>query len=209
MKRLMPFRDYDEHDVINLFALNTANEKIGDSGDGDSGVIVAVSSGAITGEAVSLAADSYLGETSMGYVGASHYPTVPLKVAPATTGSKALGVTLFETAKYDENGEKLLYYRQKALENQVILTGQAVPILTRGVVTLDDSAFASSIPAPGTSLVVSATAGKFDALGVSGVGTNVYGLVLATGSRIAIGNTDYYAGSAGSTGTYAIVKLDF
>ena len=45
-------------------------------------------------------------------------------------------MTLYQTAKNDENGEKLLYNPQKQEEKQAMLPGQAVPILTKGIVTL-------------------------------------------------------------------------
>lgn len=154
MKRLLPFRDYSEHDVINLFALDTANNAISTSGAGDAGVIVKVTNGTITYDAAQYVTSAYLGKTDYPYVGRNQYPEVPLKVGAATSGDAALGITLFETAMYDENGEKLLYYRQKALENQVVLSGQAVPVLTEGTVMLDDSAFEVTIPAPMTALYV-------------------------------------------------------
>lgn len=210
MKRLMPFRDYDEHDVINLFALNTSNSKINDTGNGDSGVIVKVTNGTIVhGEAVALASDAYLGKTDFANVGRNYYPSVSLTVGPAGTGDSPLGITLFETAKYDENDEKLLYYPQKALENQVVISGNAVPVATKGTFQLSDDAFVGSIPAPGTKLVVGSGSGKFDAYGTSGAGTTVYGQVLATGQRVAGTTADYFAGAAGATGTYAIVRVDF
>jgi len=46
-KRLLPFRQYNEHDVINMFALEDAsvNENITGFGSGDAGVFVKVSAG--------------------------------------------------------------------------------------------------------------------------------------------------------------------
>lgn len=225
MKRLLPFRDYNEHDVINLFALDTANTYISDSGSGDSGVIVKATNGAITNDAVQYVSSAYLGKTDYPFAGRNQYYEVPLKVGVAGSGEAAIGITLFETAMYDENGEKLLYYRQKALENQIVMSGQAVPILTKGTVMLDDSAFLTTIPAPMTNLTVAA-GGKFMAVpavvttyatgadnaitGISATASNpVYGKVLATGSRVAGATADYFAGAAGATGTYAIVSFDF
>lgn len=216
MKRLLPLRDYDEHDVINLFALNTANNAIGDSGDGDNGVIVKVANGAISNDAVEYVSSSYLGKTDYPYVGRNRYPEVPLKVSVAGSGEAAIGITLKETAMYDENGEKLLYYRQKALENDVVLSGQAVPVLTQGTVMLSDDAFVGgSVPAPMSKLTVGA-GGKFLSLpssttGAGGVTVSdpVYGTVLATGIRVAGETSDYYAGSAGATGRYALARISF
>ena len=160
MKRLLPLRDYDDHDVINLFAVTTPNSSVLDTGNGDSGVIVAVSNGEITEDAVTLVSASYLGKTDYPYVGRDYYPTVSLTVAPAGTGSNPIGITLYETAMYDENGEKLIYYRQKALENQITLSGQAVPVATKGLFTLDQTAFVGGVaPAAGGARVRAGRAG--------------------------------------------------
>ena len=45
--RILPFRQYDENDVINLFALEGAsvNASTTDTGAGDAGVFVKVSAG--------------------------------------------------------------------------------------------------------------------------------------------------------------------
>jgi hypothetical protein len=210
MKRLYPLRDYSEHDVVNMFAAKAVNTNIADHGDGDAGVIVAVDAGNFDADPVAYVTNSYLGKTDYPNVGRNQYPIVPLKFKTAGTGDKAIGITLRETALYDENGEKLLYYTQKALENQIVLTGQAVPILTRGFVTLDQSAFITkTVPAAGSSLVVGPASGKFVVAGTSGAGTTVVGTVLATGSRVATKSSDYFVGAAGATGKYAYVKIDF
>ena len=203
MKRILPFRDYNEHNVVNLFALDTANNSLSTSGNGDAGVIVKVTDGAISYDAVEYVTSAYLGKVDYPNVGRNGYPEVPLKVGVATSGDAALGITLFETAMYDENGEKLLYYRQKALENQAVLSGQAVPVLTKGTVMLEDGAFDGSIPAPATALYVGN--GKFTSTATG----SIVGRVLATGSRVAGAEADYFAGSAGSTGTYALITIDF
>lgn len=210
MKRLLPLRDINEHDVVNLFSMKEVNNAYTDSGGGDAGVIVTIDNGNLDQDPVAYASSSYLGKTDYAYVGRNQYPAVPLKVKVAGTGDVALGITLRETALYDENGEKLLYYPQKALENQTMISGQAVPVLTRGFVTLDQSAFiVNDIPAVNSNLVVGAASGKFDAYGTSGAGTTVVGKVLATGSRVAGKTSDYFAGSAGATGVYAYCKIDF
>jgi hypothetical protein len=210
MKRIYPLRDYSEHDVINLFSMKEVNTNITDSGGGDAGVIVTVDQGNLDQDPVTFVTNSYLGKTNYAYVGRNQYPTVPLKVKVAGTGDKAIGITMYETALYDENTEKFLYYPQKALENKVVLSGQAVPVLTRGFVTLDQSAFiAKGIPAVGSTLVVGPASGKFVVNGTSGAGTTVVGHVLATGTRVAGNTADYFVGAATTTGKYAFVKIDF
>ena len=38
--RILPFRQYAEEDVVNLYATAAANNAVTDSGDGDAGVFV-------------------------------------------------------------------------------------------------------------------------------------------------------------------------
>jgi hypothetical protein len=64
------------------------------------------------------------------------YPEVNLKVTGAGSGVIPLGTYSFQTAKNDENGEKLLYHPTKQTELQAMLPGQAVPVATKGIFTL-------------------------------------------------------------------------
>ena len=45
-----------------------------------------------------------------------------------------LGMLLYDVREDDENGEKLIFNPRKAAENDYVISGQAVPILTRGIV---------------------------------------------------------------------------
>src|SRR6056300_982173 len=110
MLRILPFRQYDENDVINLFALggSYANTSTTDTGNGDAGVFVKVSAGDFNSDPVAYSDDSYLGKADYPFVKAQ-YPSVQLECAPAISGDTTLGITLRQTAKEDENGEKLLY----------------------------------------------------------------------------------------------------
>ena len=201
--RLLPFRQYAEEDVVNLFANEQANDKVTDSGAGDAGVFVKVSAGDFSADPVGYADNSYLGKTDYPFIGRNQYPTVPLKVTAATSGDSCVGVTLLQTALKDENDEKLLYYPQKKLETQSVLTGEAVPVLGKGIVTLDNSAY-DGAPAEGEWLALSSNAGKVT--GYAGYsdpadGIQVIGQVLATGARVNRGvSDDQFAGSSVHTG---------
>jgi len=220
-KRLLPFRQYNEHDVVNMFALEDAsvNENITGYGAGDAGVFVKVSAGNLDLDPVTYGQNSYLGKTDYPFVGANLYPSVSLKLAPAVnTDVRPLGLTLWETAKYDENGQKLIYYPQKAAENQVLLPGQAVPVATKGIFTVTDQSFTVGANwAVGNPFVLSSTAGKISGVAAAyqqtgaGAGTAgtfgvaaVIGTILATGTRGSNGATlaDKYSGS------YAVIKLN-
>jgi hypothetical protein len=217
--RLLPFRQYNEHDVVNLYALDkTITDAIsadqvlnGANGVNDNGVLVKVKNASLTGsngqpwEPVKYVDNSYLGKTDYPHIGGNAYPFAQLTIEPAGDEANILGVTLNQTLTHDENGEKLLYYRQKALEMQAVLPGEVVPVLTRGLVTLAASAFVDPATAPAAGADVFAGAnGQLD-----GTGTNRIGKCLAVGDREAYGKDDYFAGAPSTgNGSYYVIKLE-
>jgi hypothetical protein len=201
--RLLPFRQYDDHDVVNMYALVDAavNENVTGVGTGDAGVFVKVSAGNFDLDPVSYGSDSYLGKTDYPFVGVNQYPKVNLKVTPAASGdlTNCLGITLRQTAKFDENGEKLLYYRQKAEELMCVLPGQAVPVATRGIFTLSKDAIDGNLTV-GSGFKLSANGGKITGCAHNDDGK--LGLVLGTGSRSNLtSNADQFSG------VFAVVGL--
>jgi len=58
-------------------------------------------------------------------------------VQTCTSGDTPLGMLMYDVAEVDENGEKLVWHPRKAHEMQTALSGQAVPILTRGIVLVN------------------------------------------------------------------------
>ena len=212
--RLLPFRQYAEEDVVNLFANTDSNDSVSDSSNGDAGVFVKVSAGDFSADPIGYESNSYLGKTDYPFIGRNQYPVVPLKVTAASAGDSCLGVTLFQTALKDENDEKLLYYPQKKLETQSVLTGEAVPVLGKGIITVDTATVLDGLQAPGNFVKLSNTAGK-----ISGVSTQsggaTFGQILATGQRVNRGvSDDQFAGSsvgtgaAGSNGKYAVIRIN-
>lgn len=212
-KRLLPFRQYNEHDVVNMFALNTGvlttTQSITETHSGDAGVFVKISNGNLDADPVTYGNNSYLGKTNYPFVGSNQYPTVSLTITPAASGDiRPLGITLWETALYDENGQKLLYYPQKAAENQVLLPGQSVPVATKGIFTITDVAYSNTANwSVGNPFVLSAVAGKVSGVAPAyqqGAGAAVIGTILATGTRGNNGATigDLYSGS------YSVIKLN-
>lgn len=199
--RLLPFRQYDDQDVINMYALVDAavNESVTGVGSGDAGVFVKVSAGNFDLDPVTYASNSYLGKTDYPFVGANSYPSVNLKVTPAASGdtTNCLGITLRQTAKTDENGEKLLYYRQKAEELMCVLPGQSVPVATRGIFSLGKNAFGGGTVTGnnlfvGSGVKLSATQGNITGCLHSDAGK--IGVVLGTGTRTSQTTTDQFAG---------------
>jgi hypothetical protein len=211
--RLLPFRQYDEQDVVNLFALSTSDALDSTTGDGvgSNGVFVKVTNGNFDSDVISYGTDDYLGKADYPFVGSSAYPTNPLTIGATTTldeKGSILGITLNQTAKNDENGEKLLYNSTKKEELQAVLPGQTVPVATKGIFTLSSAAFDGAITdftlGQGFSLTANGkiTGANHGATGVNG-GTATIGTVLGTGSRASQGGlTDQFAGN------YVIVKID-
>ena len=132
---LKPFRDYSEHDVINLFAFT------GDQTFITKGLVVKV-----TGEGFVSSPNSSPTEL-LGNVGGS-FPNsqsqrfgVKSKIVAAPSGdASVLGLTLLDVREFDENGEKLVFNPRKAAEMNVVVSGQAVPVLTKGIVLYSGTA---------------------------------------------------------------------
>lgn len=149
---LRPFRDYNEHDVVNLFSYS-----------GDSTLVR-------KGLFVKVIGDGFAPDTNtspvelLGNVGAS-FPNslsqrfgVKSKITIAGSGDAILGLTLLDVRETDENGEKLVFNPRKAAEMNVVVSGQAVPVLTRGVVVYSGSTISNATV--GQYAVVSGTAGE-------------------------------------------------
>jgi hypothetical protein len=231
--RLLPFRQYNEHFVINLFALKTDELTLNDvtknthkaSGSHDAGLIVKLDTATDLGAGYGgSGANAGKGNTDLNaYMGSTDYPHVGRNVNPEAFGkftihggltAKPIGITLNQTLAYDENGEKMLYYRQKLLEHQGVLPGEAVPILTKGIITVSSKGFATGTYTPGNPVYVGGDGdeGKF----VDGPAANAYadpiGTVIATGDRDGVYDAkqeDYFAGDGSSSeGAYLIINLD-
>ena len=239
--RLLPFRQYNEHFVVNLFSLDLAdptstggvdtpavlaNFTHAASGSHDAGVLVKPSSGSDLGAGYagtststgkgSTILNTYMGKTNYPHVGRNVNPEAFGKFQVAGGTDTILGVTLNQTLGFDENGEKMLYYRQKLLEHQGVLPGEVVPVLTKGIITVAESGIlANSLPTVGAK-VYAADGGKFRAAGTGEDFANTeVGICIGTGDRDSgvydAKQKDYFAGdgtSASGTGKYYIIKID-
>tara|TARA_Y100001938_G_scaffold139837_1_gene207223 strand:+ start:1271 stop:1912 length:642 start_codon:yes stop_codon:yes gene_type:complete len=209
--RILPFRQYSDHDVVNLYALESDDvlDSTTGSGGGDAGVFVTVSAGNFDDDPITYQTNAYLGDTSYPFLGTTEmYPQANLKVTGAGSGVIPLGITLFQTAKNDENGEKLLYHPTKQTELQAMLPGQAVPIATKGVFTLSKDAIAGEALHADLGLgsgirIADATADVGQITGCLPTHDNAFGTVLGTGNRANVGiTTDQFSGD------YIVVKID-
>lgn len=156
--KLKPFRDYSEHEVVNLYAAQ--------EGDLEGGTFVSL---------VSFDPDNH---SSFGvamphttaHAHASDY-VVNAKVKQATANTGVLGITLFDvksTLAYPFNTPAYLADPTRLAEQQVVPSGRAVPVLKRGMVEL--SGF-SGVPLPGLAAVIILSGAGSGMLGVAAAGT--------------------------------------
>lgn len=124
---IKPFRDYDEHDVVNIFAFSGA-------ATADKGTFVDVSTffpSNYQGWGVEDVGATFDGVWSKRY-------NVKARVVNAVSGSmKTLGMLLYDVRENDENGQPLRFiekYKKDAM--CVVESGEAVPILTKGIVSI-------------------------------------------------------------------------
>lgn len=143
---IKPLRQYGEHDVINLYAFGGTISTVAGS---------KVSKGTI----VKVQGDGWKNtdepQDMIGSVGASYNGTVSqrygvnAKVTLCASGETPLGMMLHSVAEVDENGELLKFNPRKAAQMEVSVSGQAVPILTKGIVlykgALTDGAVAGNV----------------------------------------------------------------
>jgi len=163
---LKPFRQHAETDVINLFTLQDDDGDIvasyadlkADGAKMSKGILVSVKGNGWKNS------DDPVGKTGIGNPGASYDNTVSFRygataaVEPYKAGEEPIGITLFDIAEVDENGEKLIYNPRKAAEMQAVVSGQAVPILTKGII-LYSGLMSADAPAAGDPVYAHKTQG--------------------------------------------------
>lgn len=138
---LLPFRAYDEHDVINFYSVDQT---------GVGGRFVSHLTGNNSPEltagqfsATSVGA-AYAGTTSLRYEN-------PRKVklsASGDTKASVVGITLYGTVETDANGQKVILNKHLKDELGVVYSGESTPIATAGVFRIKSSAYVGT-PIPG------------------------------------------------------------
>jgi hypothetical protein len=194
-KRLYPYRSIDPRDIVGSYALadSWVNNNTSGTGYGDEGVFVSVSAGDLSLDPITFASDSYQGKTDYNAVGWNQRSSVTRKIKPAVSGEICLGVTLAETALYDENGQYLSRYAQKVVEQSVVLKGDPVPVATRGELMLSKFAVDGTL-AVGTGFKLSTVLGKVT--GCAGSDPARIGVCLGSGYRGTRGTyVDAYSGN--------------
>lgn len=181
MPNLGQFRDYNEHDVVNVFALSGY--------DGSSivnrGTLVKVAGNGFKLDEPS--ATEFLGNPSSfspTNVVSQRYGAVP-KVVPANAADAIIGMTLFDVRETDENGELLKFRPRKAAELEAVISGQAVPVVRKGLFAYSGVTTGAAMVAPSSANAVTAGASLY-------VGSNATLTTYATGTKVgtALGTND-------------------
>ena len=132
-ERLRPFRDYSEHEVVNLFAFGDDNVSLGTTDVVYAGSVVKVKApGWNNGQET----QDMIGNVGAGYANTISHRwgvTAEVEYTDGAGDEASLGITLADVREYDENGEALKFNPRKAAELQAVLTGQAVPVCTKGL----------------------------------------------------------------------------
>lgn len=179
MPTLRPLRDYDEKDVINMYAFSGAIPV-------NKGTIVKIVGDGFRSDVEPIEMLGNMGDFSISNFVAQRYGVTP-KVATAANPitDTPLGILLFDVKEVDENGYPLKYFPRKAAEMEACISGQAVPICTRGTFLYSGVTTGSGTPV---------VAGSKAYLGTNGVvtttGTTVIGKFLGSTGAIASGVLD-------------------
>ena len=141
-ERLSPFRDYSEHDVLNLFSFDDPAVSLGTSDTVYAGSCVKVKNGWRNDDETQFLGD--VGADFANTVSDRYGTSATVEYTDGGDDEAALGITLYDVREYDENGEALKFNPRKAAELQACLTGQAVPVATRGLFLMATGAFAGA-----------------------------------------------------------------
>jgi hypothetical protein len=179
MPTLRPFRDYDEKDVINIYAFSGSIPT-------NKGTIVKVVGDGFRPDVEPIEMLGNMGTFSVSNFVAQRYGTTA-KVAVATHTDVPVGMMLFDVRETDENDMPLKYNPRKAAEMEAAISGQTVPLVTRGTFLY------SGVVVSGG---VAVAAGAKAYLG--------YGGTIATSGTVVVGKflggtgTPYFSGTTGA-----------
>ena len=184
-RNLRPFRQYDEHDVVNLFSLELRSSE---SLVVNKGTLVSIISGKgweatdeLTQETIHADAAVYNNTVSPRFAVQSK-----IHVHTGDATESVYGLLLHDVRDKDENGELLVYNPRKAAEMQASVSGQVVPIAKKGLFLYDGFVTGAGAPAAAGNPVYLASNGRMGSVPVV-AGQSVQG-GLALGSMDSDGN---------------------
>lgn len=185
---LKPLRSYDEHDVIEFFAhvdgsankgslvsivQATGNTNVWNNGNSPVSPLLGV-----YGQLTNTPSRTYAVRNEVNW-----------KVKNAASGDVPLGFTLYDVREVNAYGDKLIYRpRHERYENDLVVSGEAVPIVTKGVFKINGF---TGTPGPNSGAVPSTTSGY----------------LLVTSTTTGVANVGKFLTSVDADG-YALFKLN-
>lgn len=164
--RLKPFRILDPVDEVNLYGLTT----------------VQTGSNAMP---VTIHGSGYNPTAPVTTIFGNLFPNIPnvysprhqvnAWVRPASSGEVPFGITLYDQVETNQFGYSMLYDKQRKLERQAVISGEAMPIARRGTFHVGPWG-AADIPLPSKFVVVST--GVVGDWAISNTNTNAFGKFL-------------------------------
>ena len=155
-KNLRPFRDIDPHEKINFFTYDGATA--------DKGTVVKIAAGAVNGQT------NHYTDLSATYANTqSQRVGLAARVTAAGSGEVPFGMLLQDVRETDEHGEKYVFHRNKAKAEGVVISGEGVEVVKRGLVLYSG---VWGTPTAGAKLYTAAGGA------ISTSGTNVVGTAL-------------------------------
>lgn len=126
--RLYPYRSVSEYEVISLYSKDVT---------GIAGELVKIVTGAANPQnADGWAIGSNVGAAINNFQAISQRYETKMKVTNTVSGDtifNALGFTELSTLEFDENGQPLRYNERRAKEIGAVISGETVPIITKGI----------------------------------------------------------------------------
>ena len=186
---LKPLRQYDETEVIDFFAHVDASANKGNlvtitTANGNTNV----SQNANSPATPHLNVFGQLSNTP-NYAYSARYE-VTWKIKNAVAGDTPLGLTLYDVRENDAYGNKLIFTpRTERYEKDLVVSGQSVPVLTRGLVKINGFV---GTPGPGSGAAPHATQS---------------GYLQVTNTPLSTGNVGKFLTTADADG-YALFKLE-
>jgi hypothetical protein len=137
MPNLKPFRDYNEHDVLSIYAFT------GSVPVSKGTLVTAVQTWKNVDGPFNLSGNYLKNISPVAGAISARFDLLGLVYANEQlpndlTKPVPIGITLKDVRDVDENGERLIFNPRKLAEMDAVLPNHAVPILTRGLVYIND-----------------------------------------------------------------------
>lgn len=141
---LRPLRDWDEHSTINFFGVSGALVNQGT-------FVIAQGSGLNLDDPMVVDNNSWLNSV---FSARLNVPNLTIPAPSGTLATKIIGMTVKTVQTVDENGLPLKFFPEKAKVLDVIVSGQACPIISEGDFLYSGITTGNGVPAAGTGLGV-------------------------------------------------------